>query len=324
MMGYRAWVRLPSGVLAQYDLSQVTSTEPKAGGGIDESFVLTAASGLFFLKRLSPAYTPDMVCCNHALIQFLVSHGFPTPPVVPTRQGQTWVEWEGCTYEVYAYAEGRGYAIGDLRQLAGLGQAVARYHRLASRYWPVRLKLSPWQDISLAGFLDLGRYAAPRMEALLARSRIGEQEAQFVRDTTKELMEQVGQAKETDLASLTIHGALEPGNVLFDEASEVVALVDWADSDRFVRAFDMARALLKFAGRRPDAILPGQIGPALPWPSVEAFASAYRQGIALAMPERATLPWLMLAIRLVDALWVDEAHPLDHRRGLSLAQELHT
>jgi hypothetical protein len=34
------------------------------------------------------------------------------------------------------------------------------------------------------------------------------------------------------------------------------------------------------------------------------------------------LPWLMLACRIVDALWVDETNPIDHRRELSLAGEL--
>jgi len=119
-----------------------------------------------------------------------------------------------------------------------------------------------------------------------------------------------------------VHGALEPGNVLFDAAGEVAAWVDWADSAHFVRAYDVAYALLKFAGRRPNAILPGQVGPVLDWPGVEHFALAYRQGIKLTATECALLPWLMLACRVVDALWIDESLPIDYRRELGLAQEL--
>jgi len=147
-------------VLAQYDLGQVTSVGPQAGGGIDESFVVTAASRRYFLKRRSPTYTPDMVGCDHALIQFLVSHGFPTLPVLPTRQGTTWVAWEGRICEVYAYVEGRGYTLSDLRQLASLGRTVARYHHLVSQYRPARLKLPPWQDISLAGSAEGVTYSS--------------------------------------------------------------------------------------------------------------------------------------------------------------------
>ena len=80
---------LPRGVLAQYDLGEVQAVEPKAGGGIDESFVVTAASGRYFFKRRSADYSPEMVKCDHALIEFLVSRAFPTPALVLTRRGDT-------------------------------------------------------------------------------------------------------------------------------------------------------------------------------------------------------------------------------------------
>ena len=100
----------------------------------------------------------------------------------------------------------------------------------------------------------------PQLKTLLAHSWIGEQEARFVCDVTRQLKARAEQMRRgTDLASLTVHGALEPGNVLFDEEGEVVAWVDWADSAQFVRVFDVAHALLKFAGRRPDAVLPGHL-----------------------------------------------------------------
>jgi hypothetical protein len=38
--------------------------------------------------------------------------------------------------------------------------------------------------------------------------------------------------------------------------------------------------------------------------------------------EGALLPWLMLACRIVDVLWVGETYPIDYRRELSLAKEL--
>jgi hypothetical protein len=70
---------LPRVVLAQYDLGQVHAVAPQAGGGIDESFLVTAESGRYFFKRRSPAYTPATVACDHALFRFLVRHAFPTP-----------------------------------------------------------------------------------------------------------------------------------------------------------------------------------------------------------------------------------------------------
>ncbi len=313
---------LPEAVIAQYDLGEIHAVEPQTGGGIDRSFVVAAASGRYFFKQRSPAYTAKMVSCDHALIRFLTAHAFPTPALVPARSGTTWIEWEGRLYEVYAYVEGAtGFAPDDLRQMAGLGRSVARYHHLVAGYQPLRLKLPPWRD--LPGFLNPGPTIAPRLATLLARDRIGTPEVWYAREVVRQLAQQAERVKrETELVLLTVHGALEPGNVLFDAAGEVAAWVDWADSAHFVRAYDVAYALLKFAGRRPDAILPGQVGPALGWPGVERFALAFRQEIKLTAPECAMLPWLMLACRLMDALWIDDSLPIDYRRELGLAQEL--
>jgi Ser/Thr protein kinase RdoA (MazF antagonist) len=316
---------LPTEVLAHYDLGKVHAQEPKVGGGIDESFVVTSASGRIFFKRRSTDYSPEMVECDHALIEFLVSHTFPTPALVPTLRGESWVEWEGRVYEAYTFVEGSGYVPGDLRQISSLGRTVGRYHHMVSQYHPARLKPPPWQHTSVARFLDIDGYASPRLRTLAARGWIGEREAQFVRDVTTQLRDRADQVEDAAMVSLTIHGALEPGNVLFgkgDKAGQVVAWVDWADSGLFVRAFDVAYALLKFAGHRPDAVLPGQVGPSLPWSSVQSFAMAYRQEVKLSEAESALLPWLMLAVRIVDALWVSERQPQDHRRELSLAREL--
>jgi Ser/Thr protein kinase RdoA (MazF antagonist) len=313
---------LPETVLAQYDLGEIHAVDPQPGGGIDRSFVVTAARGRYFFKQRSPAYTAEMVSCDHALIRFLTGHAFPTPAPVPARSGATWIECEGRLYEAYTYVKGAtSFTPGDPRQMASLGRTVARYHRLVAGYRPPRPKLPPWRD--LAGFLNLGPTIASQIATLLAHGRIGAPEVWSVREAVRQLGQQAEQVKrETDLVFLTVHGAMEPGNVLFDAASEVTAWVDWADSAHFVRAYDVAYALLKFAGRRLDAILPGQVGPALDWPGVERFALAYRQEIKLTAPECALLPWLMLACRVVDALWIDESLPIDHRRELGLAQEL--
>ena len=38
----------PRQVLAQYDLGEIDAVEPKEGGGIDQSFVVTAAGARYF------------------------------------------------------------------------------------------------------------------------------------------------------------------------------------------------------------------------------------------------------------------------------------
>ena len=53
--------------------NEVRAIEPKTGGWIDRSFLVTCERGWYFFKGRSPAYTPDMVACDHALIQFLLT-----------------------------------------------------------------------------------------------------------------------------------------------------------------------------------------------------------------------------------------------------------
>lgn len=204
--------------------------------------------------------------------------------------------------------DGQGFAVGDERQIASLGQVVARYHRLAADFRPPGCKYLPWGHASISAFLDLEGYARQRLDALMTAGRIDEAEAQAleatcVRPIVQPLRAQgVALRDEAGLVPLTVHGALEPGNVLSDPSGAVTALLDWADSGQFVRAYDVAYALLKFAGRRPDSVLPGQAGPALDQRGVERFAAAYRQEVHLTESERALLPWLMAACRVVDAL----------------------
>ena len=166
-------------------------------------------------------------------------------------------------------------------------------------------------------------YVASRWAVLAESGRVGERETPFLREAVAQLQARAARVKEEEgLVPLVVHGALEPGNVLFGLGGEAVAVVDWADSAQFVRAYDVAHALLKFAGRRSDAVLPGQVGSSLHRRGVERFAEAYREEVRLTLAERALLPWLMLAQRIVDALWVDERLSLDHRRELELAEGL--
>jgi hypothetical protein len=55
---------------------------------------------------------------------------------------------------------------------------------------------------------------------------------------------------------------------------------------------------------------------------VECFARAYRRQVELTLRELNVLPSVIAALRLVDALWIDERHAIDHRRELRLAQKL--
>ncbi len=314
---------LPEEVLSHYDLGAVYTVEPQGGSWTEATFSVVAETGRYVFKQRASSATLESVAADHDLILYLAGCAFPTPAPLPCLDGQTWVDWEGSLYEAFPFVEGEGFTMGDRQQIASLGRTLGWFHHLVSGYEPTYYKLPAWGETSLAAFFDLHSYIAPRLQALQVQRKIDRQAERFVRDTADRLRDEASRLADTaEVGWLIVHGAVEPGNVIFDPRGGIAALVDWSDSAYFVRIFDVASALLKFVGRRADAMLPGQTGPLLPWPRVEAFALAYRETIALSEAEGMLLPWLMITLRLIDALWMAEDLPIDYRHELEMTQQL--
>lgn len=315
---------LPSQVISCYALGDVLAIEPAPGGLIKESFIVSGAQQRIFVKQRTLNTTSEMVTADHHLIHFLVEHDFPTPPLVLTLSNTTWLEYSGRIYEAFRFVDGEPFGIGDRGQIASVGRLLGRYHALIEGYRSPHRKLLSGSEASVAHYLDLQDRVSKPLMWLLKHRLIGSGEKRFVKTAVEELKDRSRQFRSEDgLGHLVVHGAMEPGNVIFASDNEVLALVDWSDSLEFVRVFDVASALLKFVGRRGDAVLPGQVGPLLSWPRVESFARAYSETITLTRPEIELLPWLMLALRLTDALWIDERYDMNYRRELEMAAELY-
>lgn len=324
LSGNENMTSLPPQVLSGYDLGDVLAVEPAPGGLIEESFVVSGAQRRIFVKRRAPTTTSEMLAADHHLIRFLADHGFPTPALVPTLSNTTWLEYNGRFYEAYSFVDGEPFAIGDRTQIAAVGRVLGHYHALAEGYTSPNRKRIAGVESSVARYLALDDRVTKPLAWLLKHRLIGSSEKRFIQAAVQELKDQSNHFRQAaGLVRLVVHGSVEPGNVIFTPANEVAALVDWSDSLTFVRVFDVAGALLKFIGRRGDAVVPGQAGPMLSWPRVERFAGAYRETITLTAPEAELLPWLMLALRLTDALWIDERYDLNYRRELKMASELH-
>lgn len=324
LSGNENMTSLPPQVLSCYDLGNVLAVEPAPGGLIEEGFVVSGTQRRIFVKRRAPTTTSAILAADHHMIRFLVDHGFPTPPLISTVSNTTWLEYNGRFYEAYAFVEGEPFTIGDREQIAAVGRMLGRYHALSADYTPPNRKRIAGVETSVTRYLDLKSRVVKPLDWLLKHRLLGSSEKRFVQAAVQELKDLSNRFQNGEgLVRLVAHGAVEPGNVLFTPANEVAALVDWSDSLEFVRVFDVASALLKFIARRADAVLPGQVGPMLSWPRVESFAGTYRETIILTEPETELLPWLMLALRLTDALWIDERYDLNYRRELKMASELH-
>jgi Ser/Thr protein kinase RdoA (MazF antagonist) len=311
---------LSSQILPHYTSDEVLALQTISDGFSEESYIVTTTQGQIVIRKCAATTTIDSLRARHDLIQFLVDKRFPTPPLIRTRDDATWLEFGRQFYEVYPFVEGETFSLGARDQIAGVGRILGKYHALAQTY--SSSLSSGIEEISVADFLDLTKRIVKPLDWLFKHRRIRYEERQFVQTAAREIKEQIPRFRhEKDIIKLIVHGAVEPGNVVF--SGDVATLLDWSGSLRFVRVFDVASALLKFVGRRVDAVLPGQAGPMLSWPRVESFASAYREAIVLTGSEAELLPWMMLTIRFDDALWIHEKLDMNYHHELKMVAEMH-
>jgi len=312
---------LSSQILPLYELGEVLAIEVAPDSLAESSHIVTTVQKRIFIKWCAPGTTAETLQARHSLIRFLVENDFPTPPPVPARSGATWLEYNNQFYEAYHYVEGEAFSVGSRQQIAEVGRILGQCHALIEGYTP-----PAWPDVKtpVVGYLDLRERVAKPLGWLYKHRRIRSEERRLARAIVRETKEQARRFRhENGLVRLIVHGAVEPGNVIFTPSDKAAALVNWTSSQEFVRVFDVAVALLKFVGCRADAILPGQIGPLLSWPRVEGFAGAYREAVTLTENEARLLPWLMRARHLSDALSINEKYDINYRHELKMVAAMH-
>ncbi|MBN1313377.1 MAG: phosphotransferase [Anaerolineae bacterium] len=312
---------LSSQVLPLYELGDVLSIEPAPGSLAESSHIVSTTQKRIFIKRCSPGTTAATLQARHELIRFLVENNFAAPSLVPTRSNTTWLELNNQFYEAHQFVEGESFSVGNRKQIAGLGRILGQYHALIKGYTP---SLPTNTKKRVVGYLDLRSRITKPLGWLSKHRRIHSDERRLVQTIVREIKEQARRFRhETELVRLIVHGAVEPGNVLFAPSDKVAALVNWTHSEEFVRIFDVASALLKFVGCRADSSLPGQIGPLLSWPRVQSFASTYCETITLTGSEVKLLPWLMRALHLGEALTVNEKYDTNYRHEIKMVASMH-
>jgi Ser/Thr protein kinase RdoA (MazF antagonist) len=312
---------IPSDVLNQYGLAPDSATSLPEFSTI-QPYRLSCQQGEFLLYRRNRRETAGRVTADHALIAYLVKQNFPTHAPIQTLTGETWFEYDGYLYELYPSLHSLPFEIGNRDQIASVGRLLGQYHALAGDYRPAQPKPNLDHTPSLPGYLGLKARVAPIAQTLVDGHHAKPEIKKTVRKIADSIEKQIDHYRdEKTLTWCMVHGDVQPEHVIFDEAGGV-RLINWSGSHAFSRVLDVASALLKFTGRRADADLPGQVGPLLTWPRVEAFASAYREFIRLTPAEGGLLQWLMLAMRLNDALWYETGIRLKYGREIGLTREL--
>jgi Ser/Thr protein kinase RdoA (MazF antagonist) len=214
----------------------------------------------------------EWLCGRTALLTWLERQGYPTPRVIPTREGGQMAEYgDGCMVALtYIPGESTAMSLDDLRQLGAL---LGRLHALPADAANPPLPNSWWYPAM--------RAVAPLLDGLYAAANEVPWRWQALHAAFGDTLRTVASA---DLPITPIHGDCHPGNTIVTSNEDII-LIDW-------ECAGIGAAVLDLGGLLTDCHsdpAPGEaivVDPA----SIAAVMEGYRAHRTLTQAERDILP----------------------------------
>jgi 4-aminobutyrate aminotransferase-like enzyme/Ser/Thr protein kinase RdoA (MazF antagonist) len=219
-------------------------------GERDRNFRLDTAAGRYLLKVHNPADGESVLDLQHSAMRHIrtVAPDLPVPGVVPTRDGNAWLELSGRDGRrslawVMTWLDGRHPAPEELaapqlrhwgRTSARMGQALRGFVHPAAAYpiaWDIRRlpQLRPW----------LSAVAIDRRPAL---------------ETVLDRFEQRVSRKLEALRAQVVHNDLAPSNVLIDDSLKITGITDFGDMTHTTLVCDLAIAAADVMSGREEGL----------------------------------------------------------------------
>ncbi|MEM7425862.1 MAG: homoserine kinase [Pseudomonadota bacterium] len=213
--------------VASYNIGDVLSFKGIAEGVENSNFLLRTTAGSFILtlyeKRVNERDLPFFL----ALMQFLAGEGIPCPLPVHDRDGNALRVLAGRPAAIITFLEGMWVRRPQNAHCAGLGAALARFHKASARFTMERqnaLLMSSWREIlSACGTLP-ATFEAGLMDEL-----------------THDL-DDIASAWPEALPKGVIHADLFPDNVFF-LADKLSGFIDFYFACTDLFAYDVAICL---------------------------------------------------------------------------------
>jgi homoserine kinase type II len=252
-------------ILRGFGLAGYRGHRPIAAGTINTNFALDLADGPRFL-RLNEGKARQDVEREAAIVRHVAARGVTTPVPLPTAEGAPALLWRDVYVSLFPWVVGRMLGRADLgaAQARQAGQALARLHA-AGRDFPDHRP---------------GRYEPDEIQRRfdrIAAGAAGDPALEAAVETLGPRLAALAGERRADLPLGLIHGDLFIDNVLFSDAGDLVALLDFEQASWGRLAYDVAVSLLAFAygrdGFRPEL--------------TRAFLDAYRAERAPTAEERA-------------------------------------
>lgn len=290
------WSKEISNVLSRYRLGKLKAVLPALGGMTSDNWLVETEQGKYFLRRRNPYFTPDSIDFEMGLIEHLVALGFPAAPLVRTGDGYLRVCVVGNYWELYEYLSGERFSPTNLAQIRSSARMLARFHLSAAGY---KARPIPERTVDLN---RIGRFIDIFEEELKARTRslglvLAPSLVGFFKSQADLVLEGIRPLLKQPL--VLVHGDFQPSNLLF-KGDRATALLDYGDAGFSYRAYDVARAILRFSTLRPDYGSQQDIDPVLDLERIRAFIGSYQSELPLTKEEISVIPDLLRGIYLYD------------------------
>ena len=207
-------------VLRQYDLGRVAEIQPLAGGLINDSYRIQTVNRLFVLQRLHPIFSAEVHNDIDEITKILDQKGFITPRLVRTTdQRLCVVDSEHRIWRLVTYIPGRSFAVMPSVDVAReAGRLVGRFHRAMESIWyHFRFSRPHAHD---------RKWHQANLEKAFEECRTNRW-YHAVLDLWKQVRSAwIQQPEDGFLRKWVCHGDLKLSNLLFDDESRGLAMVD--------------------------------------------------------------------------------------------------
>jgi homoserine kinase type II len=234
----------PRAALHAYGL-EAESFTPLTGGVINEVWRIEDSDLAFVLKQYA-ALDITRVRQSIAVQQAAQSQGVPVPTIVPNRFGQPVTVVDGRAHVLSPFMAGKLYEPGAIPEAASrhMGEVLGHLHAALTEMKPGRTPSLPSPSEIEAQLRSLLAISLSRKDDPIDEIAAGILEAKL------DLLSGIDRVPA--LEAQWTHGDFEWRNVLFDDAEQVAAVIDFDDAAYYHPARDVMRCIaLSFPALEP-------------------------------------------------------------------------